>query len=142
MIRRWMGWERRWLLVIFGAIFPSRLHPRFSLGATDVDLSGYVGELCRYTPALSLVGLRAATWLIWWAPLLLFVHARPFGRLSADEQTAMLTRMSHSRFFVIREVVMLAKVIASLGFCALPRVAEQSGMPLDGLAEPGWVRPT
>jgi hypothetical protein len=133
------SFERAWMVRILEGLFPRNATETFALGAADVPMRGFVDDLVRYAPPLSVVGMRAATWLIWLGPLFFVGSLRTFGGLDAERQTRMLTRMSESSLYPVREVAVLMKTIGSLGFCSLPAVQAQLGIVLDDAHAPDWA---
>lgn len=132
--------ERRWLCAIFETMLPSGADPRAPLGASDVDLGAYADELLRVAPRHFALGLRACTWLIQLMPPFVLGKLSSFTGLSSELRTELFERMGRSDRYLIRELPMLFKTAACLGFCGLPQVQAQLGIsPRDG--EPAsWAR--
>jgi len=135
-----LGFERRWLCAIFATMLPSGAEPRLPLGADDVDSGAYVDDLMRIAPRHFSLGLRACTWLVQLMPLFVLGRLSSFMGLPSELRTELFERMCRSDKYLIRELPMLFKTAACLGYCGLPQVQAQVGIaPRD--AEPArWAR--
>lgn len=131
--------ERRWLVTIFDAIYPGGATPALPVGAGDVGLERFVDDLFVHTPFQPALGIRLATWVVLLCPL--FVIGRPatFVGLSREDRERVLIRLSESSLWFIRELPALLKMVGALGYCALPAVQRQVGIPLLA-ADPSWAR--
>jgi choline dehydrogenase-like flavoprotein len=90
---------------------------------TDVDVSGPVSA---FLPALSprlLARIRLALRAFEWLPF-----PWRFSRLDLSAREDFLGRMERSRFFLHRELVLLAKTLTTLGYAADPRVEARLGI--------------
>lgn len=134
-----LAFEESWLLSIFEAILPSAAHPRVSLGASDVPMRAFVRELMTSAPAQTALGVRAATWVVTFAPLLILKRFRLFGSLSPALRASVLSRMAQADFYPIRELPMLLKMMACMGYAALPEVRDQIGIAATDRTLPTWA---
>jgi hypothetical protein len=137
---RLLRFERRWLLRIFAAILPSGGDPAQPRGAADVPLGRFIDDFAVHAPLITLIGLRAAVWLVMLAPLLVLRRGRTFLGLGAAEQVQLLERLRRSNRYFVRESALLLKLVACLGFCGLAAIQEPIGIvPLDE-TPPDWAR--
>jgi hypothetical protein len=136
---RLFRFERRWLTRIFQAILPSGAHPRMPLGARDVPAGRFVDDLLASAPLLSVLGLRAALWLVMAAPLF---GRRPgtFAGLGAGGRVALLDRLRRSDRYLVRQAVTLLKVVACLAVCGLGPVQRRLGVHPTDATPPPWAR--
>jgi hypothetical protein len=136
---RFFAFERRWMLAVLDAILPSGAHPRLVLGARDVPMQRFVDDLLLRAPALAAIGLRASLWVVTLAPL---ARGRPrlFGSLAAEERVALLEALGRSQIHLLREVPVLLKTLACLGYCGVPEVQRQVGIAPAPSAPPRWTR--
>ena len=132
--------ERRWLCNIFATILPSGAEPRLPLGANDVDMGAYVDDLMHSAPRHFALGLRVCAWLVQVMPAFVLGRLSSFAGLSVTQQTEMFERMCGSNIYVIRELPMLFKTAACLGYCGLPHVQEQLGIAPRDAQGPHWTR--
>jgi len=133
------SFERRWLLAVLDAILPSGAHPRLALGARDVPLGRFVEDLLLRAPALAAIGLRASLWVVTFTPLARG-RLRLFGSLAAQEQVELLEALARSPVHLLREVPVLLKTLACLGYCGLPEVQRQVGIEPAPNVLPRWAR--
>lgn len=134
------AFERRWLAAIFAAVLPGCDDPRFPLGAEQPGAERYVDALLAGAPRGFVRGLRACTWLLQLAPLLLLGRFCSFGGLPPAARAELLERMTRSERYLVRELPMLFKTAACLGVCGLPQVQRRIGIhPVDA-ADPDWAR--
>jgi hypothetical protein len=136
-MRRLLPFERRWFRTVFDAILPSGASERLPAGASAVPYDGLLDELFRYAPAQFLLGLRAAVWIAYLSPLV--IRLRTLAGLPHRDRVAHLERMGRSRLYVLREIPMLLKMVACLGFGALPEVQSAVGLPPAGEEPPTWI---
>jgi hypothetical protein len=132
-----LAFERRWLLGVLDAILPAHAHPRLTLGARDFPLARFADDLLRRAPLLAALGVRASLWVLWLSPL---ARGRAgFGALSPEEQVAWLRTLEGSRIHLLREVPVLLKTLACLGYCGVPEVQRQVGIDPVASAPPRWM---
>jgi len=108
-----------------------RRHPR-----RDLD---YVDDLLERAPARFGLGLRLCTWVVIWCPLFVIGRARRFHRLEQRKRIEVLDRMAASDRYLIREMPMLFKMVACLGYCGLPAVQQQIGIERAHETPPEWA---
>src|SRR4051794_3355972 len=75
---RLLGFGRRWLLRLFTAILPSNVDPAQPRGAADVPLGRFIDDFVVHAPLMTLIGLRAALWMVMLAPVVLLRRWRTF----------------------------------------------------------------
>jgi choline dehydrogenase-like flavoprotein len=103
----------------------------------EVDASGPVAEfLASVSPrVLSRIrlGLRAFEWLPFpWR----------FSRLDRDAAEEFLQRMEGSRFFLYHDLLLMAKIFATLGYAVMPQVERRIGFEIScGLADGSLPEP-
>src|SRR4051794_33178551 len=76
---RMFRFERRWLLRVFETVLPTFENDGgkngqgvpAALGVADVPMGRFVDDLLTHAPLLSVIGLRAALWMVMLAPLVL-----------------------------------------------------------------------
>lgn len=135
------GFERSWLLVIFETVVPSGADPKFPRGARDVPMGRFVDDLLTHAPAHFSLGLRACIWILSLSPLFVIGRFGTFASLDAASRLDLLHRFSRSPNYVIREMPLLFKTVACLGFCGLPDVQSELGITPVDATPPEWARP-
>ncbi len=109
----WTGFERRWLRAMVRAALPAP--PEL---AGDVDdaavLEAGLEQLRDSMPRIQRIALRFAVWLVCLLGPLGLRRLPPFTRLTQDDRDRALARLGASDNFVIREMVVLIKLVAAL----------------------------
>ena len=106
--------ERRWVHEVFDTMYPAGADPRVPLGVRDCDVDGYLDEIQRVWPAFSLIGFRATVIVIALSSIVLLGTWRTFHRLTSDERIRVLEKLYASRFYVVRQLVILIKASAGI----------------------------
>ncbi|MGE3675800.1 MAG: hypothetical protein AB7K71_39390, partial [Polyangiaceae bacterium] len=78
--------EKRWLRSIFNCVIPSGESRVLPEGAADVPMDGFIEDLLSHAPAQFWLGMRACTWAITGAPLIVLGRFMSFHTLTAAEQ--------------------------------------------------------
>lgn len=133
------AFELRWAERIFDAVFPAGVEGGLAKGARDFPLRGLLVDVSRCAPRDFVFGLRAGIWLVTLAGPLLVGRLRRFGALSIDERAAVLQAMTESRFYLVREIPMLLKMVAGLGYAAFPEVQRAAGLETVDATPPAWA---
>jgi hypothetical protein len=136
---RMFRFERRWLVRVFEVLLPRGADPRIPLGAADVPMGRFVDDLLADSSLEFVAGLRLCLWMMMLAPLVVLRRLRTFLGIDPAQQAAVLERLRTSDVYVFREVPMLLKTIACLGFFGLPQVQGAIGLnPID-TTPPSWA---
>jgi hypothetical protein len=135
-----LAYERRCLAAIFESALPSGACESMPLGAADVALDRFVEDLFRHAPGHFRLGLRACLWLVTFAPTFVLGRFATFVGLSREDRVRLLEALGRSSMYVVREMPLLFKTVACLGFCGLPEVQAGLGIsPVDS-SPPEWAR--
>jgi hypothetical protein len=78
------------------------------------------------TPAAAL-GLRVAVWLVAWAPFWLWGRVSTIAALDESQRTRLLRELVMHQSFVVRELMMLLKLTASIALLGVASVRARSG---------------
>jgi hypothetical protein len=135
---RLLSFERRWLRAICEAMLPSGVRQDLP-GAADVPVERFFDEFTTTVPFDAAIGVRAFTWLLTFAPV--FWKLRTFGSLRPADQVRMLEAMEGSRFYVVREIPGLIKLVACLAWASQPPVQRALGVPRPDDRPPPWAVP-
>jgi hypothetical protein len=133
---RLAAFERRWLRDLCEAMLPSGVRQDLP-GAADVPLEPFFDEFFRHSPFETAFGVRALTWALTWMPL--GWRLRRFGRLKPGDQVRFLALLDGSRFYVLREMPGLIKLVAALAWCAQPEVQRALGASRADATPPDWA---
>ncbi|MCA9628474.1 MAG: hypothetical protein KC766_12440 [Myxococcales bacterium] len=132
--------EKRWLRSIFDCVIPSGASRVLPEGAADVPLEGFIEDLLAHAPAQFCLGMRACTWAITLAPLLVLGRPKTFHGLSREDQYRVLDVMRSSDIYLVREMPLLFKTIGCLGYGGLPRIQARLDIEPRDATDPEWAR--
>jgi hypothetical protein len=100
------GFEQRWAREVSRAF----VGPGALGGVTaDLDPGALFAEDCASVAWVSVLPIRLALWLVWWAPL--FRHAHTFGGISEEQREKLLEDLLHSNVALVRMMVTFLKLI-------------------------------
>jgi hypothetical protein len=68
-------------------------------------------------------------WILTWSPLPLLGKVRSFGGLSAEDRDTLLTRAANSRWYALRQLTDLLKLMACFAYFQHQQVRETLGVP-------------
>jgi hypothetical protein len=134
-----LGFERRWLRVVFETVLGGA-DDRLPVAPSAVPLDRFIDELVESAPLHFVLGLKACLWAVMLAPPFVLGRWRTFLGLAMGERLALLERLGRSSNYVIREMPLLFKTIACLGFCGLPEVQSGIGIAPVDTTPPSWAR--
>jgi hypothetical protein len=125
------GPERKWLENILDTLIPRGGDERFSESALDTGADRIFEEMILYLSAGTALGLRASLFFIeFMGPLLGLRRRARFSRLAAADREACLSALSKSDTYFTRQMVLLHKSVACLGWAADERVRTAIGLNL------------
>lgn len=133
------GFERRTFAAIAEAVVPVRPEDGLGPAPSQMPLESFLLTLYRDGHGRAILGLRAAIVLVGLLPLLLF-RFRTFAGLSLEARSSLLTSMSHSSIYIVRELPMLLKTMVLMGWGALAEVQRAVGITRVDSVAPDWVR--
>jgi hypothetical protein len=115
--------------VVLDTLLPADADPVLPEGVLDPGFDAFHAEFERAAPPVTRrafrLALLAATWI---APLL--VRARPpLSRHPRDVRERALEAMARSRVAVLRQLLVLLKLVAALSYGGRPDVREHLGYP-------------
>lgn len=128
--------ERRWIASICQAILPKQ-GETFLPGGETLPIEAFVDEFFAYTPGGSSIGVRLATWVIMFVSLVRY--GTRFGKLDRARQADLLNAMSSSKWYAIRELPMLLKLVAFMAWDGDPKVHRSLGVLLHDGSSPEWL---
>lgn len=103
--------ERKWARVVLSSFAGS------SEGFVPDDDVDYVDAALKFTRAGSekaALGLRFAVFMVVTAPLWTWGRLRRLSSLSAEERSRLMDELLRHRFFFVRELVLLLKLVACM----------------------------
>jgi hypothetical protein len=134
------SFERRWLAAVFETILPDGVVEGFP-GASRVPLDRFVTDISGVAPWRMVMGVRLALWfVVFLGPLVALGRPRTFLGLAPDDRLRLLRELHASHIYVVRELPVLLKSVACLGYCGLPEIQRRIGIePTEAAA---WTRET
>ena len=138
---RLLNFERRWLLAILSTILPTGGGERLPWGAADAPLGRFLDDLLDSAPLKFVAGVRACVWMVVLSPPLLLRRLTTFFGLNDEDRLLLLERLKQSPIYVVREMPLMFKMIACLGFCGLPQVQKKLGIHPTDATPPPWALP-
>jgi hypothetical protein len=122
--------EEVWALDLLAAFAPpAEDSPNAQLSALpgEVDYLRTLRRMRALSTPLAAFGLRAAVWLLAWAPLWLDGRLLTASRLQLSERCGLLRRLLVHRSFAVRELSLLLKLVAAMALLGAPAVRARSG---------------
>lgn len=137
------GVERRWTGLVLSS-FSGCSAAGFTVaeGPLEEGKVDYVAAAACFAGAASekaRLGFRLAVLLAWTAPLWLGRRFAMMGSLDAEERSAVLDAMSRHRFFFVRELCLLLKLIACMAIFRSPAARARSGFDRPEVSKPALV---
>ncbi|HEX7477673.1 MAG TPA: hypothetical protein VF331_07690 [Polyangiales bacterium] len=121
--------EEAWTVDLLTAFAPPTEPTDQRLGPLpgEVDYLQTYRRMRRLSTPLAAFGLRAAVWLLAWAPLWQRGRARTFSGLQLTERSQLLGQLLVHRNFAVRELALLLKLVAAMALLGATGVRARSG---------------
>lgn len=113
--------------IVFGTLLPPGADPRLPQGVLDLGFDAFYADFRRDAPPLIRTGLRIAIASATWLAPVLVAKVPPLARLSVDDRERALEAMGTSRVGLLRQLVVLLKLVAALAYGADARVRDAIG---------------
>lgn len=115
--------------VVLDTLLPSGAHPKLPLGLMETNFDGfYAGFKQEASPAM-IFGFRAALFAAIWAAPLLIGKLPPITRLKRPIREKALEAMGASRFYLLRQLMLVLKAVTCFCYGADRRVRDALAMP-------------
>ena len=109
----WFAFERRWLRVLLSTIVPGNADwPGFDQVATE----RFTAQWQVAAPGMARFGLRLAVWLLQFVAPWLSGRFMPLSCQSGEIRERILADAEHSRLYLLRQLVLVAKTIACMAY--------------------------
>jgi hypothetical protein len=132
--------ERRWFAALFETILPDGVVEGLP-GAERLPLDRFLDDFAQAAPPRMMLGARLALWfVVLLAPLLVLRRPRTFLGLTLEDRLSVLRGLRASRFYTVRELPVLLKSVACLGYCGSPIVQRRIGIAVSDAEAPAWTR--
>jgi hypothetical protein len=134
-----LAFERRWAEALLAAFAPAGtgLHPH---PGERIDFAGAFRSIAGRATRRAALGFRLGLWLAALAPLWHWRRFATVSRLPSPRRTELLRSLLAHRSFVVRELTLLLKMVASFALLAHPGVRSRSGYD-EGVRSPWPLHP-
>lgn len=112
---------------VFAALLPSDGGGGLKLGLLDAGFEEFLAEFRTSAPLPLRLAFPAAVFAAAWLSPLLIGRLPPFTRLSAEDREAALAAMGRSDLYLLRQLLLLLKLVAGLCYGADARVRAAVG---------------
>ncbi len=109
--------EMAWAVAALVGVFPGSVDTGFA-SIASMDVPGFLGEALRRIPLRAALGLRAAIWIVAFAPLPTLGRFRTIARLGQADRERVLARLAASNSYAVRSLVMMLKTFGALLYAA------------------------
>ncbi|HBU47412.1 MAG TPA: hypothetical protein DEB46_03790 [Myxococcales bacterium] len=107
-------------------------------GAQDCDLKGFLRQLKQEAPLIFRVGFYLSAWVLVLTPILTVFRPLPAFLLSKSKLDAHVMNLSQSRFYGLRQSLLMVKTVAGMCWGADPNVREALGLEPYGKDPGSW----
>lgn len=118
--------ERRWATAAWGTIFPGT---ESSPSMEQMDVDGFLTDLCGTVPFKTFFGLRVAILLVALAPLFVIGKFATIRGLASADRERLLSKLFASRSYLVRQLSFTLKAIGSMLYAAHPVVRARMMRP-------------
>ena len=99
----------------------------------------FLDNVAARAPLDAVLGLRAATFIIFWFGALFIGRIGSFAALDTSRRLAVLDRMAHHPVYLVRELPMLMKTMGAMGYGGVPLIQQQVGVTRIDASPPDWA---
>jgi len=111
----WSNTELRWRDALCAAMIPASKHGSLP-GSGDVDTEEFWIEYEKSAPQLLRFGLRASVWALTFSPMVYLRTMRRFEQLTESERGTILSNMSQSKLYLIRQLPLTIKLMTCFAY--------------------------
>lgn len=130
--------EDRQAVAAMAAIFPGSTEA----GLRDIramDVTGFLRQVMHCVPFQAAFGLRAAVWLVAFAPLFVLGRLATLAGLSVADRERVVQVLATSRSYVVRSLVMILKTMGALLYAGDDAVRARMAIPQTSTPAEGLV---
>jgi hypothetical protein len=134
---RLRSFEHAWTEAAFDAIYPEPPESHLPHGIRSMPGCPLGGEPGRFfdhllasIPLEQAVGLRLTLWLVALSPLFMIRRFGTIASIAPEERTRVLERLVTSPSYVVRQLAMSFKAVATLLYVQSPAVRKAMGTPV------------
>src|SRR4051794_12412057 len=108
----------------------------FAPGSGRVEWASTFETMFAAATPLSRIGLRLGILLAWLSPIWLGRRLRTLGGVAPSERAEILAAMLRHRLYLVRELTLLLKIVASMALLGTPEVRARSNYDREIVAAP------
>ena len=116
--------------VVLDILLPSQAHPRLPYGLFDSGFESFYQDFARTANGNLRHSFQLALFAAIWISPLLIRRIPPITRYSRETGDRALAAMEVSRFYLLRQMMVVLKVVVSLCYGASREVRDAIGYPL------------
>jgi hypothetical protein len=116
--------ELRWARATLETIFPANACAALPEGIAELDIEGHLQATQRRAPAEARLGIRAAIWIVAFAPLFVLGRLRTIASLSIGDRERVVRAVLASRIYFVRQLAMFFKQLGALLYAGTEAVRE------------------
>lgn len=119
--------ERALAPVVLSSFAPLALPSGFSVGVGEVDWAGGLDRFLRTASDKARLGIAVSLVVFFFSPLITLGRFHTLGRASMDERAEAMVRLLDHRFFLVREMALLVKLVACMAMFRVTSLRERTG---------------
>ncbi len=116
--------------IILHTLLPSQSHAVLPYGIDEIGFEHFYAELMRTATTRLKIVFRLAVWCALWISPLLIGRAPPLTRYEDATRARALAAMAQSRFYLVRQMLLVLKLVVGLCYGADPSVRAALNYPV------------
>jgi hypothetical protein len=118
--------ERSLAPVVLSSFAPLALPSGFSIGAGEVDWVGGLDRFLHTASDKARLGIAVSLIAFFFSPLFVLGRFRTLARATMEERAAAMERLLDHRFFLVREMALLVKLVACMAMFRVASLRERT----------------
>lgn len=114
---------------VLDTLLPSGGHPTLGLGLFDAGFDAFYEDFEGTAQPSMVWGFKAALFAASWLSPVLILRLPPLSRLERPDRERALEALGKSRFYLLRQLLLLLKAVCAFCYGADPRVRDALGFP-------------
>jgi hypothetical protein len=127
---RLSSFEQAWIDAAFDAIYPEPPSSLLPHGIRSMHPARFFEEVLASVPLEQSIGLRMTLWMVALAPLFMIGRLGTIASITPEDRTRVLTRLVTSPRYVVRQLAMSFKAIATLLYVQSDRIRSAMTAPV------------
>jgi hypothetical protein len=119
--------ERAVAPVVLSSFAPLALPSGFSIGAGEVDWIGGLERFLKTASDKARLGIAVSLVAFFFSPLFVLGRFHTLAKSSNQERAAAMERLLDHRFFLVREMALLVKLVACMAMFRVTSLRERTG---------------